>query len=348
MAGSDLPPSSGGSPPPRTPVRRAGKRKRGDGDGDGDESAVPAPRSLPSRETRSAAAAREAMAAAAQMARSALWAARRAAAGALWTARTGRGSGSGGGLGLGVERMREVILEVRAARSELVPNDIAYSLYPRECVGIGVKYQASVPELLSKKEAADYRATTLQKQGTIVRLPATNKPEKMRKKRVDKCDCPRPGSQKCVRVHITKAKVWIQDQLGKKAFRNCGLDAMGEQAVELWTTADKKKLEDLGKSIPRDKYRNFMRTALEEFSTKDLAKYYYNVFLPRRLARVTRAQRKKDEAVDMADEISGLDEDSSEHRPRKKHKSSGSSSTRCKKKKDLTSGPTVKAQRKKN
>jgi hypothetical protein len=140
---------------------------------------------------------------------------------------------------------------------------------------------------------------------------------------VDKCNCSDAGFEYCVRVHVEKARSWIKDQLGEEAFKNWGLDATGEQVGELWTAADKKKLEDIDKLIPRNKHQKFMKIALRELSEKkqkDLAKYYFNVFLPGRLASLTRAKHKKDEAIDKADEKSSQSDDSNEHRPRMKRK----------------------------
>ncbi|KAF7068884.1 hypothetical protein CFC21_074592 [Triticum aestivum] len=348
MAGSDLPytGSVGGriSPPPRTPLSASRKRRRGDGDDGG-------PPSLPTRETRASVAAREAAVGAVRTAR-------RAAAGALWAAR-GRGRGLGD-----VGRMREVLLAARRARYARVPDDddgypypqesrsservnckISYlSSYPLKSVRTDpVEHQASVPEWKnapSVEYTDDYKAATLPKLGTVVYplnmdISATNKSEKKRKRLVDKCKCSCPGSEDCVRVHVKKARSWIKDQLGEEAFKNCGLDAMGEQVGEQWTTVFKRKLEKVDKLIPQNKHQKFMGIALKELGqkeTKDLAKYYYNVFLPRRLASLTRAEHKKDEAVDTSDEKSDQEDDENEQHPRKKSKkSSGSSSTRCKK-----------------
>ncbi|XP_048532538.1 uncharacterized protein LOC125511256 [Triticum urartu] len=350
MAGSDLPytGSVGGgiSPPPRTPPSASRKRRRGDND-DG------APPSLPSRETRASVAAREAAVGAVRTAR-------RVAAGAVWAAKAGRGHGRGLG---DVGRMREVLLTVRGARCARVPNDDDYpypqesrsperlnckisylSNYPLKRVRTDpVEHQASVPEWKnapSVEYTDDYKAATLPKLGTVVYplnmdISATDKSEKKRKRLVDKCKCSCPGSEDCVRFHVKKARSWIKDQLGEEAFRNCGLDAMGEQVGEQWTTVFKRKLEKVDKLIPQNKHQKFMEIALKELGqkeTKDLAKYYYNVFLPRRLASLTRAEHKKDEAVDTSDEKSDQEDGENERHPRKKSKKSyGSSSTRCKK-----------------
>uniref|UniRef100_A0ACD5XE50 Uncharacterized protein n=1 Tax=Avena sativa TaxID=4498 RepID=A0ACD5XE50_AVESA len=325
MAGSDLPSGGSGSisPPPRAPSTRSAKRKRGDSSG---------PASLPSRETRRSAEARKAAArkarkAAAQAEREARKAAvaavrkaRRAAAGALWTAETddvrGRGFGD-------VEKMRAFILALRLARSVHVPDDDPDAPYPKIVFYLKDPYQrpridpvecqVSVPEWNDKpsdKETVDYKAASIANLGTIV-CPlnmvnlATDEAEKTRKEWVDKCNCSHPGSEDCVRVHLEKARSSMKGQLGEEAFKNCGLDAMGEQVEELWTSVDKEKLKDVDELIPENEHQKFMKIALKELTQqekKDLAKYYYNVFLPRRLASLTRAGHIKDEAIDTDNE----------------------------------------------
>ncbi|CAM0877295.1 unnamed protein product [Alopecurus aequalis] len=169
--------------------------------------------------------------------------------GAAWLARLA-GTGT-----LDLEMLRRVVLQ--ALHLPLPgPQESCISSFRAICVGIGVQHQASVPEwnAPSMEEADDYRATTLQKMGSVVCPPnmdisAAHEIGKTRKERVDNCSCSRPGSVNCVRAHIRKARVWIKDQLGEVAFRNCGLDAMGKHVEELWTAADKKKLEDGAKLI---------------------------------------------------------------------------------------------------
>nr|XP_051228888.1 AT-rich interactive domain-containing protein 1-like [Lolium perenne] len=237
---------------------------------------------------------------------------------------------------------------------------------PKRAITDPVKHQASVPgweNKPSKKEADDYKAKTLEMLGTIVcplnmdipltvdhRHPNAPRPtphadllknptdaavlQNAKKERVDKCNCSHPRSEDCVLVHVQKARSWIKEQLGEEAFKNCGLDVMGDQVEELWTAVDKKKLEDVYKSIPQNEHQTFMKIALKEHSDKEkerLARYYYNVFLPRRLASFTRAGHKHED-VDTGDEKSSESDDNNERRPRKKSKSSGSSSSkRCRK-----------------
>ncbi|XP_044392360.1 uncharacterized protein [Triticum aestivum] len=249
-----------------------------------------------------------------------------------------------------IEPTQKMIAGLRQARSKshsqegVAPKISNLSSYAQKRVRtVPVNHLAAIPEwktAASEAEADDYKAATLAKLGTTVcrlniDIPASDESEKMRKEVVDRCRCAHPGSEDCVRVHVGKARSWIKDQLGEEAFRNCGLDAMGEQVAELWASVDRKKLEDLDKLVPQNKPQKFMETALKELGqkeTKDLAKYCYNVFLPRRLASLTRAEHKNDEAVDWEDEKSDQEDDRNDRSPRKKNKTSGSSSsTSCRK-----------------
>lgn len=219
----------------------------------------------------------------------------------------------------------------------------SYLVSTRKRIGIHpVEYQASVPEWKnapSEKDTADYKTETLQTLGTVVcplnmDISATDEPEETRKAMVDKCNCSHPGSGACVRVHVKRAGSWIKYELGEEAFRNCGLDAMGEQVLQLWTAEDKKKLEGIEKLIPQNKHEKFVKIASKQFSskkTKDLAKYYYNVFLPRRLASLTRAKPTNAEDADTDDENSDQDDDMNEHHSEENSKTSGFSSKRSRK-----------------
>ncbi|TVU43878.1 hypothetical protein EJB05_03762 [Eragrostis curvula] len=320
MTGSDLP--SGGSMSPPSAVSQPRKRKRGDAAA-GDGAATPR------RATRRSTAEPDVDGAV-------QWA-QRAAAGALWAVR-GRNRGLED-----EERVGAVILALRRARLVLEPGDpkspyakkriqrqgtrsseriageltrLPSYLSTRRHIGIdSVQYQASVPEWKnapSEEDKADYKTDneTLQKMGTVIMLPLNVGPRKTRKAADDKCRCSHPGSEACVEVHVKVARNNVRSQLGEKSFRSCGLDAMGEQVLKLWTAADKKKLNEIEKLIPQNKHENFMKIALKQFSSErktDLAKYYFNVFLPRRLASLTRAEAPN--AIDVSTDDEGHDQD---------------------------------------
>lgn len=164
----------------------------------------------------------------------------------------------------------------------------------------------------------------------MVRLPPIVEPPKTRKcshpgSEDDNCKCSHPGSEACVEVHVKEAWKRVKYQLGDQAFKNCGFSAMGERVLKLWTTEEKKKLADIEKLIPQSKSsdEDFMKVALEQFSserTTDLAKYYYNVFLPRRLASLNRTEATNSIDASPDDEGNNQDDDNKVHRSEEKSK----------------------------
>ncbi|KAL6893774.1 hypothetical protein ACP4OV_007872 [Aristida adscensionis] len=303
MAGSDLPPGGSGAPP-GSPAG-SWKRKRG-------VAAAGRAASPTRRATRSSAQP--------DVEGPVLWA-RRAAAGALWAA-PGRNRGIDDEEGLA-----GAMVALRQARSVLKPDDpdspfakkrqqkqgtrrsgriagelsclSSFLASSRKRIGVDpLHYQASIPQwesAPSEKDKADYKTDneTLNKMGTVILQPLATEPPKTRKSVADKCKCSHPGSEACVGVHVEESRRKLKCQLGNEAFKNCGLDAMGEQVLKLWTAEDKKKLVDIEKMIPHNKHEDFMNIAPKQFKSKktgDLAKYYYNVFLPRRLATLTRTE----------------------------------------------------------
>ncbi|KAL6636603.1 hypothetical protein ACP70R_024175 [Stipagrostis hirtigluma subsp. patula] len=335
MAGSDLPPGGSGAPPSSPAGSR--KRKRGVAAADGAASAT-------KRATRSSAQL--------DVDGAVRWA-RRAAAGALWEVR-GRNRGIDD-----EEALAGVVLALRQELSALEPDDpdspyakiqkrhyrqgtrssgriagnpsASYLASKRKRIGIDpVQYQASVPEwenAPSEKDKADYKTDnlTLEKMGTVIMPPSTVNQPKLR----SPCKCSHPGSEACVGVHVNEASRRLKYQMGEEAFKNCGLDAMGAQVLDLWTAEDKEKLEDIEKLIPDNKHESFMKIASKQFSsksTRDLAKYYYNVFLPRRLATLTRREAKDATEVSTDDEGNDQHDDNNEHLSEGKSRRSGSSS----------------------
>lgn len=208
----------------------------------------------------------------------------------------------------------------------------SYLVSTRKRIGVDpVQYQASVPEWQNapfEKDKAEYKTDkeTSRKMGTVVMLPFNVEQRKTRRAVNDRCKCSHPGSEACIEVHVKEARNRVRSQLGEKTFRNCGLDAMGEQVLKLWTAADKKKLNDIEKSIPHNKRESFIKIASKQFSSKstvDLAKYYYNVFLPKRLACLTRAEATH--AVDISTDDDDQDDDNDEHCSEQKNGKSQSS-----------------------
>ncbi|CAN6291270.1 unnamed protein product [Urochloa humidicola] len=347
MVGSDVPPGSPGAAP-GSPEH---SRKQKGIAAAAEEDAAPASPSR-RRATRSSASA---------LVDGAMAWTRQAAAGELWAVR-GRNRGI-----IDDEERLEVILALRHERSvEVDPTnpDAPYSkkqkrlhkqgtrssgriagdlsnlpsflVSTRKRTGVdAVTCQAAVPEWVnapSEEEKAAYRNDneTLQKMGTVVRLPPIVEPRRTRKAADDKCRCSHPGSEACVGAHVKEAWKRVKNQLGKQAFINCGLDAMGERALKL-TAEDKKKLADIEKLVPQNNHEDFMKIALKQFkseSTTELAKYYYNNFLPRRLASLNRTEAANAKNISPDDEGNNQDDDNDVHHSEGKSKGSGSSSKR--------------------
>nr|CAB3497613.1 unnamed protein product [Digitaria exilis] len=283
-----------------------------------------------------------------------------AAAGALWAV-PGRNCGI-----LDDEERLAVILALRHTRFEKVDPDetnILYSKKQKRLLKQGtagdlsnlssflisarkqirvdsVAYQATIPEWVgppgSEQSLAEYKNDNLQRMGTMVKLPPIIEPMKTRKTAKDKnavddkCKCSLPGSEACVRVHVKEACKGLWYQLGGKASKNLGLDAMGERVLKLWTAEDKEKLADIEKLVPQDSHEDFMEIALKKFKserTMDLASYYYNIFLPKRLASLNRAEATNTKII-VDNEGNNQDEKNNVHRSEEESKGSGSSSRR--------------------
>ncbi|KAJ1292902.1 hypothetical protein BS78_01G026000 [Paspalum vaginatum] len=199
-----------------------------------------------------------------------------------------------------------------------------------------VAYQAAVPEWVnapSEEDMADYRNDneTSQKMGMVVALRPHRIVEspKTRNTVDNKCKCPDPGSEACVRLHVKQAWKAVWNELGKDGFKSFGFDAMGERVLNAWTAEDKNTLADIEKLVPQNNHEDFMKIALKQFRperTMDLSQYYYNVFLPRRLASLNRA-----EAANAIDVGNNQDDERNVQRSEEKTKGSGSSSKRSRK-----------------
>jgi hypothetical protein len=207
----------------------------------------------------------------------------------------------------------------------------------RKLIGVdAVTFQAAIPEWVnapSEEEKAEYRndKETLQKMGTVVKLPPIVELRKTRKAVDGKCKCSHPGSEACVGAHVKEAWKRVKYQLGEVAFRNCGFEAMGERVLKLWSAEDKKKLADIERLVPQNNHEDFMKIALKQFRserTGDLCKYYYNIFLPRRLASLNRTEATNAKNLSPDDEGNNQDGRNDVLHSEGKNRGSASSSKR--------------------
>ncbi|KAE9618062.1 hypothetical protein Lal_00041855 [Lupinus albus] len=108
--------------------------------------------------------------------------------------------------------------------------------------------------------------------------------------RHEACSCDFPGSIDCVQLHISEARERLKLEIGT-TFSTWKFDEMGEDVSKSWTMEEQKKFESLTRtSLSSD--MDFWKIAMENFPTKSMKSminYYYNVCIPRRLSRETRA-----------------------------------------------------------
>ncbi|MQL76588.1 hypothetical protein Taro_008989 [Colocasia esculenta] len=114
--------------------------------------------------------------------------------------------------------------------------------------------------------------------------------ETIGKGRSTSCLCPYPRSVSCVRYHINAGKVQLRRKLGQ-AFNSLGLNEMGEEVSDSWTSDEERIFSALVKLNPLSEYKSFWEPALKLLGSKSRQKivsYYFNVFVPRRIGIQTR------------------------------------------------------------
>ncbi|KAL6534357.1 hypothetical protein OROHE_013282 [Orobanche hederae] len=146
------------------------------------------------------------------------------------------------------------------------------------------------------------------------------------KGRPDSCCCKSPGSVDCTRCHILEERLVLQCDLGP-AFFSWKFDEMGDQVSKMWSLKEQQSFESLVKMRPSSNGKSVLKRALKCFPNKngkDIANYYFNVYIPHRMSMHTRSPSIKqvdtDDDDDEAEDISymGL-----------KKKSEGKSRTSC-------------------
>lgn len=101
------------------------------------------------------------------------------------------------------------------------------------------------------------------------------------------CTCQSPGSVECVKLHVAEERNRLKRELGP-AFEEWEFDQMGEESLNGWSPMEEDRFEEmlkrkqLGNQHPYWKYfRNKDR--------KSLVSYLFNVYIPRKFSRGTRA-----------------------------------------------------------
>ncbi|XP_074303095.1 AT-rich interactive domain-containing protein 2-like [Silene latifolia] len=162
---------------------------------------------------------------------------------------------------------------------------------PALVIPIGSRFQVDIPEC----KGPSYDSDTARRLGTII-WPRryNNGPMEERKignGRPDSCTCSSPGSEQCVKLHISEARKKLQSELGS-AWKTWKFDEIGEDAGKLWTSKDKLKFDKLVKTNPLSEGKSFLKPAEEAFpykTRKGIVSYYLNVYVPKRISMLTRS-----------------------------------------------------------
>lgn len=111
------------------------------------------------------------------------------------------------------------------------------------------------------------------------------------KGRPDFCSCSIPGSVECVKFHVNERRVQLKSNLGP-TFREWKFDEMGDEILNLWNLKEQNKFHYLVKMNSESQNKKFLKLALEHLPSKcrqTIAKYYFNVHVPRRMSRQSRS-----------------------------------------------------------
>ncbi|KAJ3668891.1 hypothetical protein LUZ60_010841 [Juncus effusus] len=180
-------------------------------------------------------------------------------------------------------------------RSERISKSFPLSLSShlsilRKRIGIGRLFQAQIPSHSSPLSLSSYNSDpNLTKYLGTPTWPVNSKtPTKNSKlRKSEKCNCVEPGSVECVRRHVDQARTKLRSELGP-AFYSWGFDSMGDYMSNAFLT----RQEQLGfeKMESENSKKGFWRRMGEgmEMKRRDLVWYYFNVYLLRRVARMSR------------------------------------------------------------
>ncbi|KAI7995992.1 AT-rich interactive domain-containing protein 2 [Camellia lanceoleosa] len=98
------------------------------------------------------------------------------------------------------------------------------------------------------------------------------------------CLCLDQGSVRCVRQHVRKAREWVRETLGHEKFVQLGL---GEEVSQKWTEEEEHAFHEVVYSNPESHGKNFWEHLSMVFPSqtkKEIASYFFNVFMLRRRA----------------------------------------------------------------
>ncbi|KAI3988154.1 hypothetical protein MKX01_011943 [Papaver californicum] len=169
---------------------------------------------------------------------------------------------------------------------------------PRVKVQVGSCHQADVPEWTGPRKS-DNSPTDGQSDPLGSRYMGTkiwpiegkntedSEKEGIGKGRLNSCSCYSMGCGGCIKLHVFKKGLQLQDELGT-AFFTWKFDEMGEEVSKSWTATEQQCFESLVTMDPITQSDSFLVPALN---------YYLNVFILRRMSKQTRLAANSDAVV---------------------------------------------------
>lgn len=172
----------------------------------------------------------------------------------------------------------------------------------RFVIPVGPRFQADVPDwtVPADKDNSNYEASNSENSrwlGTKVwPIEIGNMKVSSRvigKGRPHSCSCRSPGTAVCIKRHVSDERLILQCDLGP-AFVDWKFDEMGEQASKAWSSKEEATFESLvkRKQLHGRKFLMHALQSLPQKTSKTIANYYFNVFIPRQLSLQNRSSNK--------------------------------------------------------
>lgn len=142
------------------------------------------------------------------------------------------------------------------------------------------------------------------------------------KGRQDSCGCQYPGSEECVKFHVSEKRMRLKHEIGM-GFYHWKFEKMGEAVAYSWTKEEEKEFHNIVKSNSSNDGKDFWEKLAKSFPWKNkqsLVSYYFNVFLVQQRGqqnRTTPNELNSDEE-DSGFEAEAANPDSIFHSPKKK------------------------------
>ncbi|KAJ6369889.1 hypothetical protein OIU76_028195 [Salix suchowensis] len=96
------------------------------------------------------------------------------------------------------------------------------------------------------------------------------------------CACPDAGSIRCIKQHVSEARLKLRENLGEEIFKGLGFCDMGEVIANKWTDEEEQAFHEVVLSNPVSLRKNFwdhLPSTFPSRTKKELVSYYFNVFM---------------------------------------------------------------------